>query len=579
MRTMAAAFTMRPASTCLLAALLVVCLAAHAAAPGAPDRDLPQGLDTLHALYEKRGFVPIWFRAGQATPQARQLLRVLRDAGAYGLDPADYEADRIEAELQALPGARGAQELRWTALDFRLSGAALRFVAHLRHGRVDPRAGGFELPAPRDGIDPVEIVGRLADGEDADAVLAAVEPSFRQYHLLKAALARYRPLASDESLFALPALGAGSVRPGERYAGASALRRLLVALGDLGPYAPAPSSEETLDDTLSSALRRFQERHALEADGILGKRTLAALTVPLSRRVRQMELAMERVRWLPAFATPPIVVNLPEFRLFALRRLGAGAADALAMDVIVGQNLPETQTPVFLADMKYVVFRPYWDVPESIVQREMLPQILRDPGYLERSHLELVRGQRDESPVVPPSARNLAALASGALRLRQRPGEDNPLGAIKFALPNHHSVYLHATPARRLFAQSSRAFSHGCIRVSDPVALAVQVLEGTEGDWSAQSVGQAMRGEPNQRVYLARPVPVIILYVTARAAESGQVRVFEDIYGHDAKLDALLRARGRQAPAASARPAPGASRVQVQEVLARVIADAAASQR
>jgi murein L,D-transpeptidase YcbB/YkuD len=559
--------------------VLALVAPANAEAPGAPDRDLPQGLDTLHALYEKRGFEPIWFRSGKATPQALRLMRTLRDAGAHGLDPADYEADWIEAELQALRAMRQPQEVRWTALDFRLSGAALRFVAHLRHGRVDPRASGFGLPVPRAGIDPVEIVDRLADAEDAGAVLAAVEPSFRQYRLLKAALARYRRLALDESLTALPAFAGGSVRPGERYAGAGALRRLLAALGDLGPYAQAPSNDEALDDALTAALRSFQERHGLDADGALGRRTFAALTVPLSRRVRQIELTLERLRWLPPFETPPIVVNLPEFRLFALRSLGHGASDALSMDVIVGQNLPETQTPVFLADMKYVVFRPHWDVPESIVQREMLPEILRDPAFLEKNHLELVRGQRDDSAVLPPTPENLRSLQSGALRLRQRPGEDNALGAIKFALPNHHSVYLHATPARRLFREQSRAFSHGCIRVSDPVALAVHVLRDAEGDWSAEKIRLAMNGEPNQRVNLARPVPVLILYVTARATESGQVRFFEDIYGHDAKLDALLRARGRQVPAALRRPGSHASGVEMQEVFARIEADPAATQR
>jgi murein L,D-transpeptidase YcbB/YkuD len=556
--------------------VLALVAPAHAEAPGAPDRDLPQGLDTLHALYERRGFEPIWFRSGKPTPQAQRLLQSLRDAGAYGLDPADYEAQWIEAERQALLAARGAQEVRWTSLDFRLSGAALRFVAQLRHGRVDARVSGFELPAPRAGMDPVEVVNRLAEAADPDAVLASVEPDFRQYRLLKAALARYSRLALDESLTALPAFTGRSVRRGERYAGAGVLRRLLAALGDLEPQADPAAHGDTLDDALSTALRRFQDRHGFESDGVLGRRTFAALTVPLARRARQIELAMERLRWLPAFVSPPIVVNVPEFRLFAPRALGEREPDMLRMDVIVGQNLPETQTPVFLADMKYVVFRPYWDVPESILQRELLQEILRDPAYLERNHYELVRGQRDGSPVVPPTAENLRALQSGALRLRQRPGELNALGAIKFAMPNHHSVYLHATPARRLFREPSRAFSHGCIRVADPVALAEHALRDTEGDWTAEKIRLAMNGEPNQRVQLARPIPVLILYVTARATESGQVRFFEDIYGHDEKLDALLRDSAR---AASSRPGPEAARVQVQEVRARVVADAPAAQR
>jgi murein L,D-transpeptidase YcbB/YkuD len=195
--------------------------------------------------------------------------------------------------------------------------------------------------------------------------------------------------------------------------------------------------------------------------------------------------------------------------------------------------------------MRYVVFRPYWDVPESIVQLEMLPQILANPGFLKKNHLELVSGGRDDSPVVPPTRKNIQALASGAIRLRQQPGPDNALGAIKFLFPNVHSVYLHSTPDKRLFKESSRAFSHGCIRVSDPVALAAHVLRNAEGDWTAETIELAMKGEPNQRVRLSRPIQVMILYGTVMAMESGQVRFFEDIYGYDEKLDELLQMRNQ----------------------------------
>jgi murein L,D-transpeptidase YcbB/YkuD len=193
--------------------------------------------------------------------------------------------------------------------------------------------------------------------------------------------------------------------------------------------------------------------------------------------------------------------------------------------------------------MRYVVFRPYWDVPDSIVQQEMLPQIRANPRFLERNQLELVGGWKDESPVVPPTPRNIQALASGTVRLRQRPGPDNALGAIKFLFPNPHGVYLHATPEKHLFKESSRAFSHGCIRVSDPVALAAHVLRNAEGNWTAEEIGLAMKGEPNRRVRLSKPIQVMILYGTVMAMESGQVRFFEDIYGYDEKLEELLRTR------------------------------------
>jgi len=505
--------------------------------------DLPQGLDTLRALYEKHGFAPIWQRWGNPTARAQRLVQVLRDAEAYGLRPSDYDAELLDEQLRALRAARNPPAERRAEFDLRLSGAALRLAMDLHYGQVDPRACGFELPVPRSDLDRIATVERLSDTNDAEAVLAAVEPQFRHYRLLKAALAKYRRLASDTTLTGLPKFAGRSVKPGGQYPGAAALRRLLIALGDLG--AGAASNDETLDDALVAALRSFQERHGFPADGVLGERTFAALTVPLARRVRQIELTLERWRWLPAFATPPIVVNLPAFRLYAFRTTDDREADMLKMDVIVGQSYPETQTPVFLADMKYVVFRPYWDVPDTILQREMLPEIRGNPGFLEKNHLELVRGRNDESTVVPPTRENIEALASGALRLRQQPGRDNALGAIKFVLPNYHSVYLHSTPVPRLFRESSRAFSHGCIRVSDPVALAEHVLRNAAGDWTAEKIEEAMSGEPNQRVNLSKPIQVMILYSTAMATESGQVLFFDDIYGHDEKLEKLLQARTR----------------------------------
>jgi murein L,D-transpeptidase YcbB/YkuD len=504
------------------------------------DRDPPQTLTTLRALYAKHGFAPLWQRSGKPTIQALRLAQILRDAEAYGLRPADYDADWIDTRMRELIATRNAGTSPWPEFDLRLSSAALRFARHLHYGRVDPRACGYELPAPRSDLNDLEAVDVLSSTNDTAAALAAIEPYFYHYRLLKTALAKYRTLSFDATLTDLPAFAGRSLEPGAQYSGAAPLRRLLAALGDLNSAAVAAPSDESLDDALVTALRSFQERHGLTADGVLGQRTLAALTVPLARRVRQIELTLERWRWLPAFDTPPIVVNLPEFRLFALRSTGDREADTLQMDVIVGRTFPYTRTPIFVADMKYVIFRPYWDVPDSIVRRELLPEIRSNPAYLDENHLELVNGPRDDSPVVPATPANIESLATGELRLRQQPGADNALGAIKFVLPNPYKVYLHATPAQHLFMKSSRAFSHGCIRVSDPVALAEHVLRNAEGDWTAENIELAMNGEPNQRVDLAKPIRVMILYGTVMATESGRVLFFDDIYGHDQRLEGLL---------------------------------------
>ena len=234
------------------------------------------------------------------------------------------------------------------------------------------------------------------------------------------------------------------------------------------------------------------------------------------------------------------MVNIPEFRLFALHSAADREADMLRMDVIVGRTYPEMRTPVFVGDLKYVVFRPYWDVPRSIVVKEILPAIQRNPNYLDKNHFELVSGQRDDSPVMPNTPENIAALRASHLRLRQQPGPDNPLGPVKFLLPNDYNVYLHGTPAQHYFSASQRTFSHGCIRVSDPLSLAEYVLHNASGDWTRDTIEAAMNGDLNQRVKLNQSIPVMILYGTAMANEAGEVLFFNDIYSYDEKLEKLL---------------------------------------
>jgi murein L,D-transpeptidase YcbB/YkuD len=256
--------------------------------------------------------------------------------------------------------------------------------------------------------------------------------------------------------------------------------------------------------------------------------------------VRQIDLTLERWRWLPPFVTPPIIVNIPQFRLFAFRTTEDRVADILQMDVIVGKTYPRMQTPVFESDMRYLVFRPYWDVPSSILRNEMLPKIRANPGYLAAQRLQIVNGQGDDSPVVAPSPAAIEALAAGKLRLRQMPGEDNALGLVKFLFPNTYNVYLHSTPAHRLFKESVRTFSHGCIRVSDPLALATHVMRDEPGEWTREKIDATMNGTKTVRVNLQRPITVLILYGTALATEAGPVMFFEDIYGYDRKLEQRL---------------------------------------
>ena len=386
-------------------------------------------------------------------------------------------------------------------------------------------------------------------GSVAGAPQGGTSPqSMPHYVLLEQALPRYRELAARPALTQLPALPPKSLKEGDSWEGVPALRKLLFTLGDLpqetqpmpasppveppqrGPQQadPAPAAANILDAALVEALQRFQERHGLDTDGVLGPATWRALTTPLSRRVRQIERTLERWRELPPNPHQrAIFVNIPRFRLYATTGMTGSEADMLRIDVVVGSTVRNLHTPTFTADMTHLVFRPYWDVPRSIARNEILPAARRNPNYLSRNQYELVDGS---GRVVASSPEALAQLEAGTLRVRQRPGPDNALGSVKFMMPNSHNVYLHDTPARALFERTRRAFSHGCIRVADPLALARFVLQEDPG-WTPERITEAMQGDKPLQVNLAEPIRVYIVYGTAIAREDGSVLFLDDLYG------------------------------------------------
>ena len=494
----------------------------------------------VERLYDRADWNALWLRDTGPTEAASALIARLAAADSLGLDPADYDAAWLERESRTLLGPDRPQADALVRFDVGLSVAAVRFVSALHRGRVSPIAVHAQLFIPRSFLAVEMAVDSLRDAGRQQSILERVQPRLHHYQLLKNGLARYRVLTRDTSLVPLPALPR-VVKPGMPFRAGSRLRHLLEATGDLDHAAPSDPAVETLYAAdLVEAVKRFQVRQGLRPDGVIGPATAAQLNRPFAGRVRQIVLALERFRWLPpSFAEPPIIVNIPGFRLYAFRGVGDAEEHMLAMDVVVGGAF-EKNTPVFAADMRYLIFRPYWEVPVSIMRNELGPKTSSDPGYLEREHMVIVSGDSEGATALPATRENLERIGKD-LRVRQLPGPENALGLLKFILPNAHDVYLHDSPSKGLFASERRDFSHGCIRLSDPVALAAHVLRD-QPEWTVERIRAAMTdGVDNTRVKLSRPIPVCIVYATAFAREDGNVYFYPDIYSLDEELDHLLR--------------------------------------
>jgi murein L,D-transpeptidase YcbB/YkuD len=525
-------------------AIEITALAAPEAASASGSRLLRIRPDALYRVYAAAGFGPIWLTAEGPRPAVAAALAELRAAEQRGLVPDDFDIDALERQVAAAtsPGRSPAGIAR---ADVALTTTMLQLLSDLRHGRVRPqdvephyRPPGKEFPFAAPLADAVaqNRLGALIDG---------AEPPFPLYARLKSLLPRYRVLAAQPwpPLPALPPR-VDKIEPGARYAGTAALHERLHRLGDLPDGAPPPA-DDRYAGALVDAVEEFQRRHGLAPDGVLGRRTLAELNVPPGQRARQIELSLERLRWLPDLPQGPmLVVNIPSFRLWVFSDWPVSDRPALAMPVIVGRAV-RTETPVFVGEMRYVEFSPYWNVPPSILRNELLPALARDRGYLDRNDMELVSTRGDGRVTTAVDDAALAALGAGDLRMRQRPGAKNALGGVKFVLPNTMDIYLHGTPARALFERTRRDFSHGCIRVADPQALAGFVLRD-QPEWTDARIEAAMAAGTTTTVRLKTTLPVIVFYTTAIADAEGRGVFLADVYGHDRKLErALSAARAR----------------------------------
>jgi murein L,D-transpeptidase YcbB/YkuD len=489
--------------------------------------------------YQRRGFRPLWSDGRRPGEQAEQLVRAIGAAALHGLEPEDYGLAALSSSLQRHRRiarlVAGGDEKVLADLDVTMSYACALYAWHLLHGRVPLSTLDPDWSRTSD---PEHLERRIAEAAKKRRVgemLNDLLPREPGYARLLAALARLREI---EDRGGWPPLSRGGrLRPGSRGPRVAELSARLAASADLP--AGAATLRASYDSVLARAVLGFQARHGLDTTGGVDAVTRAALDVPVEERIREVELNLERRRWLPDdLGDPRVEVNVPDCSLAAIEN----GRPVLAMRVVVGR--PESMTPIFSARIGSAELDPAWTVPKSIVVGEIVPALGRDPHYLDRSHMRVLRvAGRDtfEADALDVPWQD-AADARFAYRVRQDPGPDNPLGRIKFVCPNEYDVYLHDTPARSLFAAVGRDRSHGCIRLERAAEFGDRLLQLARSD-STQTFEEMLAQGGIPRVRFRKPVPVHVLYWTAWVDEAGDFQFRPDIYGLDARLDAALRDR------------------------------------
>lgn len=513
----------------------------------------------VQQFYGDRNWELAWTRDGKPTEAATRLIDVFGDAAKKGLQPDDYDASRWSERVNGLKGnAQNGDAL--SQFDAELTVAAMRYLSDLHLGRINPQSLNFDIdvPARRAQYDlPTLMNEQLVDADDVTKFLDAQEPQNAMYKATENALPHYIDLAKQEGSQGsgtLPAVNK-PIAPGASYPAADQLAKRLTFLGD--GLVQANGAQYTPE--LSGAVQKFQGRHGLAPDGKLTRETIDALNVPMSVRVQQIGDSLESWRWLPDnFVKPRVLVNLAEYYV---RTYDADGNEAFKMKVIDGQNKDDHQTPIFVRTMKFMIFRPYWNLPNDIVKKDLLKHASK--AYFDTHGYEVTT-----TGGKPVAGWTTADLEQSKYLVRQKPGPKNSLGLIKFMFPNEYDVYLHSTPEMNLFNLAERDRSHGCVRLNDVEKMANWVLNG-QGDWTSDKIHQAMYAEPadngddsvkqgtapktaadadsgggearnNRQVNLQTPLTVSLMYLTANADEDGSMHFFPDVYSYNRDLEAEL---------------------------------------
>ncbi|HEY0720119.1 MAG TPA: L,D-transpeptidase family protein [Gammaproteobacteria bacterium] len=480
--------------------------------------------ERVRRFYALHDNLPAW--SGRAADVAA-LLEVLREAHREGLQPERYHLDAITALLESLPSDAPTE----ARLDQLLTDAFIAYSLDVRRGRLDPRAVDRSWHIPPSDYEVERMLLYALESNTVQATLNSMPPYQRGYRRLRSALASYRVVAADGGW---PTLAAGPVlKPGMTGKRVALLRQRLLLSGDLPASAGAG---ELFDPLLEVAVRRFQARHGLREDGAVGEEMRQALNVPVEQRIAQLVASMERWRWMPRhLESRYLLVNMTGYRLDVLEE----DLSVLQMRVIIGSDY--RQTPAFGSRVTAMTFNPSWYVPNSVFRKDMLPRLKQDSGYLAERNIAVLDDLAGGGRVIDPSTIDWSLYdeQSFPYALHQPPGARNPLGRVKFVIPNSYRIYLHDTPQRNLFARRERTFSSGCIRLEKPLDLAAYLL-AQEPEAKEAQVERYLANATTRTVALKQPLPIYLVYWTAWADEDGVVQFRDDIYSRDVRLVAAL---------------------------------------